>query len=631
VNVNTYALSASGQTSGNYALSYVDGTLGVSKAPLTITASDAAKTYDGLPYSGGNGVTYTGFVNGEGVSVLGGSVVYGGTAQGAVNVNTYALSASGQASGNYTLSYVDGTLGVAKAPLTITASDAAKTYDGLAYSGGNGVTYIGFVNGEDASVLGGSVVYGGTAQGAVGLGTYGLSVEGIISPNYTITFGSASLVVAAGQSPADPIPYLLPPVKSKPFLLLTNLPDSAPSTFEVGGLNYVHVDEPLFPMVPTALALIKFDKQELGILTHTGTTLLVKNAALTIASVDETKVYDGRPFARADVEYVGFQAGEGPDSLGGASVLGGTAQGSIAAGEFTLIAAGQTSRRYDVTYVGGTLLVKKAPLIVTVIDALMRSGGQLYAGGSGVTYSGFVNGETPSVLGGTIAYGGTSQGAGSVGVYTLTASGLTSPNYAFTYVGGTLTISDAYLASTPGSLSPSDTLGDDNAIRPLDPKEVLLPIAPPVGAALRNRPPTVQTAGLGGSAPRPQSFFGPVGLLRSDSTGNYPGPRALAPIPYLLAKGRPGPVVVLTLPFASPAPQPNLGAISRRHVDAVPVNATTLVTVRNWADKVEFGVVSADAGGPIDPAALPRSIWRQTNVFIIKGGVNLGEAFILAE
>ena len=49
----------------NYILSYVDGGLAVNKAALTVTATDDSKTYDGLAYSDGNGVTYSGFVNSE--------------------------------------------------------------------------------------------------------------------------------------------------------------------------------------------------------------------------------------------------------------------------------------------------------------------------------------------------------------------------------------------------------------------------------------------------------------------------------------------------------------------------------------------------------------------------------------
>ncbi|MCF8476868.1 MAG: hypothetical protein K9G60_07535, partial [Pseudolabrys sp.] len=42
---------------------------------------------------------------------------------------------------------------------------------------------------------------------------------------------------------------------------------------------------------------------------------------------------------------------------------------------------------------------------------------------------GFVNSQTASVLGGTLAYGGTAQGATDAGSYAITASGQTSSNY----------------------------------------------------------------------------------------------------------------------------------------------------------------------------------------------------------
>jgi mucin-19 len=157
-----------------------------------------------LAYSGGKGVTYAGFVNGETASVLGGSLTYGGSAQGAVNAGTYELAASGLSSGNYAITYAPATLVVNKAALIVTANDVSKTYDGLAYSGGNGVAYAGFVNGETASVLSGTLAYGGAAQGAINAGAYGLTVSGLQSGNYviahrpgTLTVGTRSILVTA--------------------------------------------------------------------------------------------------------------------------------------------------------------------------------------------------------------------------------------------------------------------------------------------------------------------------------------------------------------------------------------------------------------------------------------------------
>lgn len=161
--------------------------------PLTVTANAASKTYDGLAYSGGNGVTYSTAPNAN----LLGTVSYGGTSQGAVNAGSYVITPSGQWSNQrgYDISYANGALTVNTAPLTVTANAASKTYDGLAYSGGNGVSYGGLVNGETAAVLGGALAYGGSSQGAVNAGSYAITPSGLTSSNYAIIYASGSLSV----------------------------------------------------------------------------------------------------------------------------------------------------------------------------------------------------------------------------------------------------------------------------------------------------------------------------------------------------------------------------------------------------------------------------------------------------
>jgi hypothetical protein len=79
--------------------------------------------------------------------------------------------------------------------LVVTANPACKTYDASPYSGGNGVTYSGFLNGDTPAVLGGALTYGGTAQGAQNVGTYTIIPGGLTSSNYTIVFVESSLVV----------------------------------------------------------------------------------------------------------------------------------------------------------------------------------------------------------------------------------------------------------------------------------------------------------------------------------------------------------------------------------------------------------------------------------------------------
>src|SRR5262245_17686717 len=182
--------------SGNYSFAFNNaGSLTVNPKALTITANDAAQTYGGIAFSGGNGVTYSGFVNGQNASVLGGTLVYGGNSQGAANAGTYTIIPSNQTSSNYAINYVNATLTINPQPLTITANNVIQTFNNVPYSGGNGVTYNGFVNGQSSSLLSGSIAFGGNSQGAVNVGTYTISPSGQTSSNYASTYVNGTLTI----------------------------------------------------------------------------------------------------------------------------------------------------------------------------------------------------------------------------------------------------------------------------------------------------------------------------------------------------------------------------------------------------------------------------------------------------
>ena len=69
-----------------------------------------------------------------------------------------------------------------------------------------------------------------------------------------------------------------------------------------------------------------------------------------------------------------------------------------------------------------------------------------YAGGNGVSYSGFVGGETASVVNSNnVSYGGTSQGAVNAGDYVIDVSGLSADNYDIKFKSGKLTVDKATL------------------------------------------------------------------------------------------------------------------------------------------------------------------------------------------
>ena len=204
INANTYVITPSGLYSNQqgYDITYANGTLTVDPRAITVTANNQTRAYGSANPTTGSTTVTTGTLAGS--DALGNATLTAaGSATATANAGTaHAITPGIQtlstgSAANYTISYVGGTLTITLAPLTATANAASKTYDGLAYTGGNGVAYSGFVNGETAAVLGGALAWGGTGQGAVDIGSYTLIPSGLTSGNYTISFVDGVLAITA--------------------------------------------------------------------------------------------------------------------------------------------------------------------------------------------------------------------------------------------------------------------------------------------------------------------------------------------------------------------------------------------------------------------------------------------------
>jgi len=194
--------SLSGSDAGNYTLASNTTAL-ANITPKSVSAAIVAadKTYDGLTNTATQG-TLSGVVSGDMVTLNTSGQFADKSAGGGKTVNLLA-SLSGSDAGNYTLtSNTTALASVTPKLLTVSANDATKTVDGRPYRGGNGVSYDGLVTGDTAATLSGSLVYGGTAQGAVTAGSYTLEVSGLSSGNYSIRYLSGRLLIT-GASVGD--------------------------------------------------------------------------------------------------------------------------------------------------------------------------------------------------------------------------------------------------------------------------------------------------------------------------------------------------------------------------------------------------------------------------------------------
>ena len=100
----TYPITASGAVSANYTISYVSGTLTVTRAALTVTANNQTKAYGAANPT--LTVSYSGFVNGDTAASLTTPPTVSTATTATSAVGTYPITASGAVSANYTISYV---------------------------------------------------------------------------------------------------------------------------------------------------------------------------------------------------------------------------------------------------------------------------------------------------------------------------------------------------------------------------------------------------------------------------------------------------------------------------------------------------------------------------------------------
>ena len=203
--IGSYVITISQGTLGatNYIFQFVNGTLTVNPAALTVTARNTNKVYGQTVTFAGTEFTSSGLANGDTVSsaTLNSS---GMAATAGVAGSPYAITvtnATGTRLTNYAISYQPGTLIVNPAIMTVTADNKTRMY-----SLTNPVLtarYNGFVNNEHTNVLNGSPVLGTTANSGSPAGSYPINIsQGTLSnANYSFTFTNGTLTVTSAPMP----------------------------------------------------------------------------------------------------------------------------------------------------------------------------------------------------------------------------------------------------------------------------------------------------------------------------------------------------------------------------------------------------------------------------------------------
>lgn len=167
------------------------------------------------------------------------------------------------------------------------------------------------------------------------------------------------------------------------------------------------------------------------------TDLVVNKAPLTVRTVNKVKDY-GSVNPAFKIEYSGFVNGEAADFIDQLPTVSCSADVNSAAGSYPIVVSGGSDNNYQLNYENGTLTINKIKLTVKPVNAVRKYGEKDPS--FAVSFTGFVNNETSSVIDKAPVINTLASSSSPVGIYDLIASAGEDNNYEFEYLKGALTI-----------------------------------------------------------------------------------------------------------------------------------------------------------------------------------------------
>jgi uncharacterized repeat protein (TIGR01451 family) len=448
----------------NYLATNVTVSLFVLPATLTVTADNTNRVYGAA--NPAFTASYSGFVNGDTSSVLNGSPGLTTAATPGSPATTYPIVAAigTLSAANYTFNFVNGTLTVGQATLTVTADNTNRVYG--AANPAFTASYSGFMNGDTSSVLSGSpslttvATSGSPATNypiTAAIGTLSAANYTFSFANGTLTVGKAALTVTANDQ-----------TKSFGTALTLGAGQSAftssglQNAETIGSVTLASAGAPAaasvgtYPLTPSNATGGTFNPANYNI-TYSNGILNVVSGSYGFGWTNPASITYGTP--------LGTNQNNATASVPGVFVYSPTNGTVLPAGTNTLsVLFTPTDTNYASTNLSVQLVVTPAPLAITANNTNKIYNTALALGTTAFTSSGLVNGET--VGGVTLASAGAAANA-AVGTYPITASnaagGTFNPaNYSITYNNGMLTVSSGVYGANwtnPASITYGTPLG----------------------------------------------------------------------------------------------------------------------------------------------------------------------------
>lgn len=430
-NVGQYPITLNTSGIVNTKVNVIPGTLTITKAPLTVTAGEFTRM-KGEANPDMSNLTYSGFKNGQGASVLSARPTATCSADRESPGGVYEVQVGGGISQNYDFKYVFGKLTVYDARVKV---DDAERYYGHTNP---------FFSYSPKNVLTGQPVYTTDADLESGVGVYTVNMsrgsvenEWVIYESGKLTVKPAPVTVSFTQSD-----YTIAQGQPLPTFSL------AYQGFCNGQSQYDALDE--LPYVVYAENAKKGIEGNYllqiggGHAKNGNYTLTYSTAMLHIVKADPVTLSADtlvRYYGEANPELT-FKS-EGAD-LQGTPELSCEATEKSPAGSYDIVISTGTVTNFNVTYKNAKLIVKPAPLTISAGEYTMQQGQEVPA--FTISYEGFKNGETADTEGvfttkPTLSCSAVSSSA--PGEYAINISDAVAPNYEITYKPGKLVVTQA--------------------------------------------------------------------------------------------------------------------------------------------------------------------------------------------
>ena len=187
----TYPIEINDADATNYTLTTANGTLTINKAALSIKADNKNKLYGEMNPE--LTCSYVGFVKNQTDAVLNSKPQLNTTATTNSAVGIYPIEVSGAEATNYSISYQNAELTINKRELSVTANNYTRAYgeENPEFE----LTYQGFVNNEDESVLKAKPVATTSATSTSDVGEYSIIVGNGVADNYNFQYINGKLTI----------------------------------------------------------------------------------------------------------------------------------------------------------------------------------------------------------------------------------------------------------------------------------------------------------------------------------------------------------------------------------------------------------------------------------------------------